>query len=240
MAEYRKAMMEQTGEIKRAQLGVESQKAQQLREQKEKELEQKEKEFQERIRQFNENLKVKKQKASGVGKPAKPATVDEKNAAGFARRMEQSEQIFKDIASTGETFSGWTAQAQRMLPDILSPLKGEKLQLQEQAERNFINAVLRRESGAAISSGEFSNAEMQYFPRPGDTDAVRAQKAANRQQAIESLKMAAGSAYAATPFVSPPKIGAPKAAGPKIGEVVKGYKFIGGDPGKKESWEKVK
>jgi hypothetical protein len=40
------------------------------------------------------------------------------------------------------------------------------MQSQKQAEQNFINAILRKESGAAISPSEYKNAEKQYFPQP--------------------------------------------------------------------------
>tara|TARA_R110000851_G_scaffold96172_1_gene208666 strand:- start:6283 stop:6534 length:252 start_codon:yes stop_codon:yes gene_type:complete len=36
----------------------------------------------------------------------------------------------------------------------------------EQAQRNFVNAVLRQESGAAIADSEFASAAKQYFPAP--------------------------------------------------------------------------
>jgi hypothetical protein len=46
----------------------------------------------------------------------------------------------------------------------------------DQAKRDFVNAVLRRESGAAISQSEFDNANKQYFPQPGDTPERIAEK----------------------------------------------------------------
>jgi hypothetical protein len=58
----------------------------------------------------------------------------------------------------------------------------------EQAQRDFVNAVLRQESGAAISASEFDNARKQYFPQPGDSPAVITQKARNRQIAIEGFR----------------------------------------------------
>jgi hypothetical protein len=64
----------------------------------------------------------------------------------------------------------------------------------DQAQRDFINAVLRQESGAAIGEGEFDNARKQYFPQPGDSAAVIKQKAANRRLAIQGLKSNAGPA----------------------------------------------
>ena len=63
-----------------------------------------------------------------------------------------------------------------------------------QAERNFVNAVLRRESGAAISPSEFASAEKQYFPQPGDDATTLAQKAKNRQTVITNLAKSAGPA----------------------------------------------
>jgi hypothetical protein len=57
----------------------------------------------------------------------------------------------------------------------------------EQAERDFVNAVLRLESGAAIGKDEFDNARKQYFPQPFDSAAVKQQKAENRARAIQGL-----------------------------------------------------
>jgi len=67
----------------------------------------------------------------------------------------------------------------------------------EQAQRDFINAVLRQESGAAIGASEFDNARKQYFPQPGDSKEVIAQKAANRKTAIAGLQRSAGPSYKA-------------------------------------------
>jgi hypothetical protein len=60
--------------------------------------------------------------------------------------------------------------------------KSDEYKQIEQAQRDFVNAVLREESGAAISESEFENAIKQYFPQPGDTAEVVKQKQINRQQ----------------------------------------------------------
>jgi hypothetical protein len=57
----------------------------------------------------------------------------------------------------------------------------------EQAQRDFINAVLRQESGAVISEQEFDNARKQYFPQPFDSAEVKRQKAQNRKLAIQGI-----------------------------------------------------
>jgi hypothetical protein len=49
-------------------------------------------------------------------------------------------------------------------------------QMYAQARLDFISAILRRESGAAISAGEFVTEEKRYFPMPGDSPQVIAQK----------------------------------------------------------------
>jgi len=69
----------------------------------------------------------------------------------------------------------------------------------EQAQRDFINAVLRQESGAAIADSEFDNARKQYFPQPGDGAGVIAQKARARQLSIQGLQSNAGRAAMTAP-----------------------------------------
>jgi len=65
--------------------------------------------------------------------------------------------------------------------------KSDEYKQIEQAQRDFVNAVLREESGAAIAESEFENAIKQYFPQPGDTAEVVRQKQINRQQQFEKL-----------------------------------------------------
>ena len=58
----------------------------------------------------------------------------------------------------------------------------------EQAERNFINATLRRESGAAIAESEFDSARKQYIPQPGDSAGVLEAKRQNRLRIQQQLE----------------------------------------------------
>jgi hypothetical protein len=67
--------------------------------------------------------------------------------------------------------------------------------LAAQNVRNFINAQLRRESGAAISEGEFYNAYQQYIPQPGDDPQTIKSKERNRQMAIYNMFFNAGPKY---------------------------------------------
>lgn len=114
--------------------------------------------------------------------PAQPSA-SEFQAATFYDRMNQAEKAFSSPNYTEAS----TSRGQQALGFLPGELQSEDYILGKQAERNFANAVLRKESGAAIGKEEFASAEKQYFPRPGDTEAVIAQKARNRQSVIQGL-----------------------------------------------------
>lgn len=123
----------------------------------------------------------------------KPQTAGQATLQGYAERTSQADSI---IDRVGAQFSGVTSYLGQLLPNFL---KGNDRQQYEQAQRNFVNAVLRRESGAVISDEEFSNARQQYFPQPGDKPDVITQKAANRQTVINNLYQGANILRPATP-----------------------------------------
>ncbi len=92
---------------------------------------------------------------------------------------------------------------------------------QRQAERNFLNSVLRRESGAVISPSEFSEGSKQYFPRPGDDAKTLEQKAQNRKTATDALVREGGGAEASSTNENDPLGIRPKAsAGANAGNIV--------------------
>lgn len=131
----------------------------------------------------------------------KPLTQDQANSKTFADRLQQAEDIFTTLENEGYDFSNAKYIGERSVPTSIAGFstggfgKSSEIKRQEQAERNFINAVLRKESGASISASEFDNAKLQYFPQPGDTPEVLAQKKENRRIAIEGMKNAAGPTY---------------------------------------------
>lgn len=152
------------------------------------------------------------------GGPADPATKADKFPTEvqakdnlFARRAIESEQA---LIALGDKPSIAGVATKNNLSNV--PLLGGALglganamlspesQRYDQAKRNFINAVLRRESGAVISEGEFKNADVQYFPQPGDSEAVKLQKAQNRRTAIDGLAAGAGPLAKDMPTLPPP------------------------------------
>jgi hypothetical protein len=132
-------------------------------------------------------------------------TESQGKAAGMAMRAREAQTILNGLEDKGVATRGLfkqgvegvpligegLAMGVNKLPGALGGPSGQQQQV-EQARRNFVNAVLRVESGASINEGEFRNAEKQYFPMPGDAPAVIAQKKANRETAIRALEMQAG------------------------------------------------
>lgn len=116
----------------------------------------------------------------------------------FAKRMEQAEGVFGALTEGGYNAADMSNRAGSVLPGAF---QSENFKKQDQAERNFVNALLRRESGAAISPDEFKSAAIQYFPRAGDTPEVLDQKKQNRVLAFNGLKANAGPAFDKIPGV---------------------------------------
>lgn len=168
-------------------------------------------------------------------------TQDQANAALFSRRMDEANQIISnpDIQKYGMGVRGTMNRANAAIPIIGNAFLDPQYQQFDQAKRDFINAVMRRESGAKIDPTEFDNADKQYFPQVGDSDQVLRQKEANRSTAIKGIYDAAAPQYRrTTPLGASQPASAPSAQNaPKQGDVIKGYRFKGGNPADRNSWE---
>ena len=112
-------------------------------------------------------------------------------AAGYANRAQTSAQIVDQLGNVGSELKG-IVSGSSLFPNALKSPERQQL---EQAQRDFVNAVLRKESGAVIAQNEFDNAAKQYFPQPGDSAAVIQQKKDNRNLKIQSLIQEAQTAY---------------------------------------------
>jgi hypothetical protein len=149
---------------------------------------------------------------AGAAAPGNPFSAGGKfnegqgKAAGFADRMLQSEAVLSG-SGPGEGYEGPASPgvqgqgASRVQASLTAvPIAGNYLttaerKQYEQAKRTFINSQLRRESGATIQDAEFLNADKQYFPQPGDDEAIISQKAAIRRNAIEAMGREGGPSY---------------------------------------------
>lgn len=123
-------------------------------------------------------------------------TLDERKAMGFADRMSTSGALINQNENAGLGTWDQFVRGNDWIPDAAENwLVSEDFQKFDQARRDFVNAQLRRESGAVISDEEFDNANKQYFPQPGDTEDVLRQKAQNRKVVIDGMKRDAGPTY---------------------------------------------
>lgn len=124
--------------------------------------------------------------------PAKPIegkdlTESQALSAGFAARMAYNNKVIDDTIKAGYTPKtltefGW-------IPDRF---KTQSRKSYESAKNNWIAAQLRKESGAAIGPQEYEQADLQYFPQPGDSNDVIQQKAELRKVAERTMKAAVG------------------------------------------------
>jgi hypothetical protein len=148
------------------------------------------------------------------GKP----TEAEQKAAGFAQRMELSNQLMSEIVdktakaqlasggknAKGETITDPYASTKTQIAGSI-PIAGDYLRdyasskqqmLYRQAQENWVRANLRKESGAVIGTSEMNDEIRTYFPGPLDPPELVAQKELARQVTQNAMKTAAGKSYA--------------------------------------------
>lgn len=144
-----------------------------------------------------------------LGESSKALTTDQSNAGMFSSRMGSNNSTILAIESKGFDPSAVSTSVQSFIPNRF---RSEDMQAYEAAKRNWIAAVLRKESGAAISPQEYRDANKQYFAQDGDAKSVVQQKQSLRQQVEQQMKSAAGphATVAPTPSATP----APAAAAP--------------------------
>ena len=137
---------------------------------------------------------------AGYAKPDKPLTEVQAKAVTFASRMNNANQILNDLSSKGINKSSAGKSFLEEIPlvggglgNLYNATLDDGTQKLDQAKRDWVNANLRNESGAAIGVDEFVNADKQYFPQIGDKAEVIKQKAINRKLAEDGMRSQAGS-----------------------------------------------
>jgi hypothetical protein len=121
----------------------------------------------------------------------KPLNEFQGKSVTFGTRAAQSHNILKSLEDTTDPLAVVTNQKGGILTNWMMPANVQRV---DQAQRDFVNAVLRQESGAAIGATEFDNARKQYFPQPGDKPEQIEQKRLNREMAIKGFARQAGPA----------------------------------------------
>jgi len=149
-----------------------------------------------------------------VGKPAPATSVNkpsdgEQMAKGYHDRMVAAEKLLGGIGDKGYPTEQTNSAASIPLVGDYLKRKASTADQQkyEQAQRDWVRSKLRKESGAVIGEQEMKDEIRTYFPQPGDTPEVIAQKEQARQVAIQAMRDAAGPALGKTPAGQPKKDG---------------------------------
>lgn len=116
------------------------------------------------------------------------------NAEQFGNRMENAEQNFSKVSTEGVGLKGAAQGAAGALP-LGGFLQSNAYRNMEQAKRQWVTALLRKESGAAIGKQEYADYDKQFFPQPEDGPQQIAQKAEARKVAVAAMKRGAGPGY---------------------------------------------
>ena len=131
-----------------------------------------------------------------IGQKKPDFSGDKLLAGSFAKRMIDSQTIFDRLTTDGYDPASTRDYAASKLPVIAqSAAMSAQGQQYLAAKKNFVTAVLRKESGAAISEAEFETEDIKYFPQPGDSAATIEQKRLARKVAIDAMKAQSGGAF---------------------------------------------
>lgn len=146
-----------------------------------------------------ERLRLAQAAEARASQQAQQGGVEQGKAASFLRRAINAEQNFRGLGQV-QPRSLPGEMLKNAAPNVSNIVSGADRQQADQAEREFIAAILRYDSGAAIPPEEFVTQGQIYFPRPGDTPQVLRQKAEARRVAIEGLQAASGPAGQGIPL----------------------------------------
>ena len=114
----------------------------------------------------------------------------------YYRRGQQAQA---NLEGVGEALTGYGDTIKGSVPMIGNSLVSKDYQLANQAGREFLAAILRKDTGAAVTKQEFEIYGDMYLPRPGDTPEVLQQKKAARDLALDAIKTGMGAASRALP-----------------------------------------
>lgn len=116
-------------------------------------------------------------------------------AASGLKKLEEIEDTGYDPANVSDRVADGMPAGNFMLSK-----SGQKY---KQAASEFLAAILRKDTGAAITDTEFRIYGEQFFPQAGDSAEVKAQKREARRTAYDALKSGSGAGQPLIPTVPP-------------------------------------
>lgn len=120
------------------------------------------------------------------GATLKPLTESESKSTTFAVRAQGALPILD--ANDSELVSRANRVAELDPTGLARELQSPEFQLAKQAGDEFLQAILRKDTGAAITEQEQALYGKTYLPQPGDDERVILQKRQSRKRALEALK----------------------------------------------------
>jgi hypothetical protein len=170
------------------------------------------------------------------GANIKPMTEGQSKDTVYATRAEGSLPL---IDQYGEALTRFDESVGDRVPFVGNYMTSDEYQQAKQAGNEFLQAILRKDTGAAIQSYEIESYGRTYLPMPGDGPPVLEQKRAARRRALEALKAGMPPQAILAQEKALARTGEATTGSPQPGMVEDGYRFKGGDPGNPASWERV-
>ena len=146
---------------------------------------------------------------AGAG-TAKPFTEGQSKDVVYATRAQGALQVLEPVAETLTSLPSRMAESDPT-GIIRGRVQSPEYQIARNAGDEFLQAILRKDTGAAITPGEQALYGVTYLPQPGDGPEVLAAKTTARQRAVAAIN--AGMSPAQMVAAEKALGGAPPAAG---------------------------
>jgi hypothetical protein len=124
--------------------------------------------------------------------PTGKTTGEQQTNFGFYQRAQDATET---ISPLEETIASQPLKKQFQMQFAPNVLQDQTQQSYRQAQRQFTEARLRADSGAAVPDAEYEADARTYFAQPGDTAKTLAQKRAARQEVLNAMAIQSGGAY---------------------------------------------
>lgn len=149
------------------------------------------------VRRGNKWVPVGEVGSTGGATLGAPKLTEAQAKDGFnAKRMAGAEQIIDPLEA-----GGFDAGRAQLIPGFLPGFDDKRKY--NAAQQEWADSLLRMTTGAAATKDEINNAVHTYFPQLGDSEQVRAQKAAMRKRLQQDALTRAGPAM--TNAFAPPQ-----------------------------------
>jgi hypothetical protein len=172
----------------------------------------------------------------GPAGAGKPLTEDQGKSTGNYRVMRQAAETLNGVKGYNPTVIANALDKGDLTGTSLNQVDRRALN----AQRAFVVAALRMESGATYGPGEVVDKVRTLFPVPGDGAEVLADKSRLRQQFLGAARDRGGPGVASIPRL---RAAAPQASAGsdnlRPGMVQDGYRYKGGNKADPKSWVKV-